>query len=86
MEELVNLIIQLISETNDACSPMIHLFGTVTKTKPLTIDIDEKYPIYGSSIILTERFTGDNALKVRDRVLLLRCKGGQQHIVLDRLK
>lgn len=84
--ELINELKGLISDVNTASSPTTYFYGTVTKTNPLTVAIDEKYPVYGSNLIVGDRFTGENALQLKDRVLLIRFLGGAAHWVADRLR
>lgn len=86
-KEIVRLIKKIVVDTVEAYTPPTYLFGTVTALNPLTVDIDEKYPVYSENLLIGGRFKGENALRVRDRVLLVRfTKGGKLiHWVAERL-
>lgn len=42
--------------TNNAAVPTAFFFGSVTKTSPLTIRVDNRFDISGEAIILTREF------------------------------
>ncbi|WP_019908290.1 DUF2577 domain-containing protein [Paenibacillus sp. HW567] len=82
-----------VSNTN----PVAFSYGTVTATKPLQIQVDQRFILSGPALVLPEtvmesRIELDGksylirrGLESGDRVLLIRMQGGQSYIVLDRL-
>ncbi|MGG4449659.1 DUF2577 domain-containing protein [Brevibacillus porteri] len=91
---LLMLIKQAATEAVDASNPVGVFFGTIKSTTPLEIDIDQRFVLTKEFIVLTEgtkelRY-GDTilrpALKTGDRVVLLRIQGGQQYIVLEKVR
>lgn len=78
-------------------SPVAFFFGTVVVGSPLRIQIDQKFILPESAIVLPEGvmelrlpWNGDEiilrrGLEAGDRVLLLRMQGGQSYVVMDRL-
>lgn len=83
--------------------PFALMRGSVTSESPLKIQIDQKFELVASQLILTnaardysvelvddegaaKKYTVKLALKLGERVLLLRTNGGQKFIVLDRLE
>ncbi|MGK5512059.1 DUF2577 domain-containing protein [Brevibacillus formosus] len=91
---LLALIKQAATEAVDASNPVGVFFGTIKSTTPLEIDIDQRFVLTKEFLVLTEgtkelRY-GDiilrPALKVGDRVVLLRIQGGQQYVVLEKVR
>jgi hypothetical protein len=82
-----------VSNTN----PVAFSYGTVTAAEPLQIQVDQRFILSGSALVLPEsvmesriQLDGKEILLRRglesgDRVLLIRMQGGQSYIVLDRL-
>lgn len=83
--------------------PFALMCGSVTGESPLKIQIDQKFELVASQLILTnavrdfsvelvddegaaKKYTVKLALKLGERVLLLRTNGGQKFIVLDRVE
>lgn len=93
---LLETMKQVAQATNDAGMPTAFLFGSVTKTSPLTIRVDNRFDISGDAIVVMKEFqdyqTNTDAkseyyygLAVGDKVVLLRNAGGQAFLVLGRV-
>lgn len=94
----VKLISQQNNENNQLCDLR---FGTVTKVSPLNVNISTQLTLPQSVLIVPESLTDHkvktliddvektitikNALKVGDKVALIRKTGGQSYFILDRL-
>ena len=94
MPNMVELIKKAaIQAVNDSMPPAI-MFGTVTNTEPLKINVEQRLTLNENHLILTSsvsNFTQDAveykfALTVGEKVILLRIQGGQKFIVLDRIR
>lgn len=79
-----------VSNTN----PMAVVYGTVINIAPLEINIDQRFTLPASVLVIPETIsklsseTGNGTqtgLQLNDRVLMLRVQGGQSYVVLDRL-
>ncbi len=79
-----------VSNTN----PMAVVYGTVIRTEPLEVNIDQRFTLPASVLVIpetisklsTETANGtQTGLQLNDRVLMLRVQGGQSYVVLDRL-
>lgn len=97
---LVQAIKQAALDAVRASGPMGVCYGTVTSVVPLEIRVDQKKILTDAQLILTSAvrntavdITVDNVrkpyqihlgLKVGEKVVLLRCDGGQKYIILDR--
>lgn len=53
---LLETMKQVAQETNDAGMPTAFLFGSVTKTSPLTIRVDNRFDISGDAIVVMKEF------------------------------
>ena len=98
--ELVRLVKQAAVEAVAAGNPMSVCFGTVASASPLKIMVDQKKTLTNAQLMLTNNvrdFTAEITangetqklkihlgLKTGEKVILLRCDGGQKFIVLDR--
>lgn len=85
----------------DARQDCDYIYGTVTSIDPLTISIMQGLELYKEQLILTMNVTNHkskiilddetktitikNALEVGETVIMLRKKGGQKYLVLDRV-
>lgn len=94
----VKLISQQNVENKQLCDLR---FGTVTKVSPLNVKISTQLTLPQSVLIVPERLTDHkiktlidgvektitikNALKVGEKVALIRKTGGQSYFILDRL-
>jgi len=84
----------------DARQDCDFFFGTVTSKEPLSITIMQGFELTKEQLILTRNVTDyetkielditytatiKNALDVGDKVILLRGKGGEKYLVIDRV-
>ena len=53
---LLETMKQVAQATNDAGMPTAFLFGSVTKTSPLTIRVDNRFDITGEAIVVMKEF------------------------------
>ena len=99
--DLLNLIKKAAKEAVDAGQPADFCFGRVQSTDPLKISVEQKMTLSSAQLILTKNMTdfkvtvqdGDetkeitihNSLQVGDEVILLKKKGGQKYLVMDRV-
>ena len=94
---LVNLIKQASLGAMESSNPVAVMFGTVTKTNPLEVNVEQRFTLTREFLVLTERLTEyrvtvegqqitiRRGLQTGDKVILLRVQGGQQYIVWDRV-
>lgn len=101
-QKLVMLIKQAAVEAVNAKDPMSLKIGEVVSVSPLKISINQKITVQASQLLLTNSVrdytvncldSGDKkkiifrlGLKKGEKVVMLRCDGGQKFIVLDRLE
>ena len=95
--DLVELIKKIAVNAVEAGKPADFCYGTVTSTSPLKIMIAQKLTLGSTQLVLTrnvtnfkakingEEITIENALKIGEKVVLVRQKGGQKFLVLDRV-
>lgn len=100
VNELVRAVKKAAVEAVSAQKPMSMYLGEVISEQPLKIRIDQKLTLTTSQLILPKslsnykieykdgekikEYTVLNSLKKNDKVILLRCDGGQKFIVIDR--
>lgn len=51
---IIKIMKQVAQATTDAGAPAAFLFGIVTKTSPLTIRVDNRFDIFGDSIVVMQ--------------------------------
>ena len=99
---LVNALKKAALAAVEQAAPADIVFGTVASTQPLVIRVEQKMELTQPFLQLTgavmdvpvqavingtqQTVTLCNALAPGERVLLLRAQGGQQFIVLDRVR
>lgn len=94
---LINLVRQAGLGAVESTMPVVIRFGTVTKTNPLEINVEQHKPLDQSFLTVTEQLTeykvtvnGETitirrGLQVGDRVVLVRIQGSGKYIVFDRV-
>ena len=99
--DLLNIVKKAALEAVNASQPSDFLFGKVTSAKPLKILVEQKMTLGSAQLVLTRNvmnfntkvtmdgltktITIHNALQIGDEVILLKKKGGQKYLVLDRV-
>jgi len=73
------------------------MFGTVTKTNPLKVNVDQRFTLDADFLVQTAataelkvtiggtEYIIRPGLQVGDRVVLLRVQGGQKYLILDKV-
>ena len=96
-KDLLQIIKQAAKDAVEASKPADFSFGKVTNESPLKILVEQKLLLGAAQLVLTrnvtdyetkiddKKVTVNNALKVGDKVVLLRQKGGQKYLVIDRV-
>lgn len=97
--DLLNIVKKAALEAVNASQPSDFCFGKVISIKPLKISVEQKMTLGSAQLLLTRNVTDfktqitdyekreitiHNALRVGDEVILLKKKGGQKYLVLDR--
>ena len=92
---LIRMIKQAAVEAVNAQKPFAFAVGKVRSVDPLEIELNQKITLTAQMLYLTSAvrefeennpYTEDLSLRAGERVMLLRCDGGQKFIVLDRLE
>lgn len=79
IDELLRIIKQAAMDAVKCSEPMEVVFGTVLKTNPLTIKIDQKRTFTNEFLVVTKEVK--NTL-TEGKVVLLKANGGQKYLVL----
>lgn len=98
---LLRTIKKAALEAVEATKPTTVLFGKVISVSPLKISLDQKLTLESPFVVAPQTLTdfemkilidGEektikvfNALKVGEKVILLKSQGGQQYFILDRV-
>lgn len=81
---MIQIIKQAAIEAVEQSSPMTIAYGTVTKTNPLEINVEQKLPLTKDFIVNTKTFNMAT-FEIGDKLILLRVQGGQEYIYIDKL-
>lgn len=68
----------------NASQPSDFCFGKVTSDNPLKILVEQKMTLGKAQLVMTETVS-KASLKVNDEVILLKKKGGQKYLILDKV-
>lgn len=79
---LVDLIKQASLGAVEAANPVAVLFGTVTKTNPLEVNVEQRFTLTRDFLIITDK---SKNLALGDKVIVLRIQGGRQYVILDKV-
>ena len=79
---LINVIKQASLGAVDTTSPVAVMFGTVTKSSPLEVNVEQRFTLPRDFLVIADKV---KVLDIGDRVILLRVQGGQQFVVLDKV-
>lgn len=94
---MLQMIKQAAIDAIESSKPVSVLFGTVTKTNPLEVNVDQRFTLDADFLIVPETLTRyvlninsteyiiRKGLQVGDRVVLLRIQGGQKYLIVDKV-
>lgn len=82
--DLLKFIKKAAIEAVEANQPSDFCFGTVLSTSPLQVKIEQKLTLGKAQLVMTETASKLNPLAVGDGVVLLKKKGGQKYLILDK--
>ena len=81
--DLLNIIKKAAMDAINASQPSDFCFGKVMSVTPLKVLVEQKMTLGNAHLILTE--TISKSLTDGDEVVLLKKKGGQKYLILDRV-
>lgn len=82
--DFLKMVKKAALEAVEASQPFDFCFGKVSNIKPLKVSVDQKLTLGTAQLVLTETIS-KASLKMGDEVILLKKKGGQKYLVLDRV-
>ena len=98
---LLEVMKQAGANASKSSAPVNVCFGKVTSASPLKILVEQKITLGSAQLVLTRNVTDydvnvtisdseqtmtiHNALRVDDKVILLRVQGGQKYVVMDKV-
>ena len=97
MASLNDVIKRIAREQMEAAQPAAVMYGTVTSTNPLEVNVDQRLPLSADFLVVPEHMTAYSVtvcsqtieirrgLEAGDRVILLRCPGGREYVIVGRL-
>ena len=83
-KDLLKVIKKAAYEAVEASQPADFCFGEVIDLSPLTVKVEQKLTLSRSQLIMTETVKTLSPLVVGDAVVLLKKKGGQKYLILDK--
>ncbi|MCT4542829.1 MAG: DUF2577 domain-containing protein [Vallitalea sp.] len=84
-QSFIGALKQINKGVKDNSQDVAFYYGQVIETKPLQIQVDQRFILDGDFLVLTSTVATDDFLLKGDKVILLRAQGGQQYIVLDKV-
>lgn len=100
--DFLNLIKKASVDAVNASKPTNVVYGTVTSSSPLKINVEQKLNLTDVQLVLTRNVTDyvinitidgikkqitiHNSLVVGDEVVMVQNQGGQEYIIVDRMK
>ena len=83
-DDLLRVIKRAAMEAVNASMPTAIVYGKVTKTDPLTVQLDAKR-VYDSDFLVLTKTASDANLSVDDKVAMIRENGGQRFLIVDKV-
>ncbi len=83
-DDLLRVIKRAAMEAVKASMPTAVVYGKVTKTEPLTVQLDAKR-VYDDDFLVLTKAASDASLSVGDKVAMIREDGGQRFLILDKV-
>lgn len=94
---LIEKIKQIGAGAVEASNPVTVVYGKVTREQPLEINVDQRLTLPREFLIVpqslqekkmmigSQEVVLQEGLKQGDKLILLRCQGGQDYVILDRV-
>lgn len=82
--DLLTLVKKAAIEAVEASQPSDFCFGKVTGTSPLRVKVESKMELGLAQLVLIKTVM-DHGLAKGDEVILLKKKGGQKYLILDKV-
>ncbi|ALS25487.1 hypothetical protein IJ21_00320 [Paenibacillus sp. 32O-W] len=95
---MIDIIKQAGAQAVEAGNPVHIRIGTVTRTEPLEVFVDQRFSLTSEFLIVTDAteeltieingslYTVRPGLQAGDKVALIRVQGGQQYVVMGRVR
>lgn len=83
--DFLNAVKQAAIDAVNESQPTDFYFGQVTSTSPLKIFVEQKMTLSKPQLIVTETVFTTFPLAVGDNVVLLKKKGGQKYLIIDKV-
>ena len=82
--DLLNAVKKAALDAVDASQPSDFCFGKVISISPIKVLVEQKLILSQAQLVLTETVAINSPLVVGDQVVLLKKKGGQKYLILDK--
>jgi hypothetical protein len=94
---LNDTIKRIVNDQLYAMQPVAFMYGTVTKSSPLEVNVDQRLPLTADFLVVPEHLTPysvtvgmqevviQRGLEQGDKVILLRSAGGNEYVIIGRL-
>lgn len=83
MQKIIKVFQQISANEREASLPVMICYGKVIALSPFRVQIDQKLVLTKEFFIAKSGVTA-SSFKVGDILILLRNKGGQQYLILDK--
>ena len=83
MQKIIKVFQQISANEREASLPVMICYGKVLSLSPFQVQIEQKLVLDKNFFIVKSGVTA-SSFKVGDILILLRNKGGQQYLILDK--
>lgn len=83
MQNIIKVFQQISANEREASLPVMICYGKVLSLSPFQVQVDQKLVLTKGFFIVKSGVTA-SSFKVGDILILLRNKGGQQYLILDK--
>lgn len=83
MANLTQLIKKAAIEAVEAGKPSDLIFGKVISTNPLRVNVDQKLTLNEEFVFVTYAY--QQLMQDNDNVVMIRAKGGQKYLIIDKV-
>jgi hypothetical protein len=83
LANLTQLIKKAAIEAVEAGKPSDLIFGKVISTNPLRVNVDQKLTLNEEFVFVTYAY--QQLMQDNDNVVMIRAKGGQKYLIIDKV-
>lgn len=83
--DFLNAVKKAAIDAIEASYPSDFCFGKVVSLSPLKVNVEQRLTLTKMQLVMTETVVKTSPIEVGDEIVLLRKKGGQKYLIIDKV-